>query len=150
MGGIKTAMITICCGSLVCGLVRLIIPSGSMSKVMRNIMALFLTACMVLPIVKVNIADINIDFEQSFDENSRLAETSRAQAENIINNNVKKILSQNGCVALSIDFLSVDEQSQSFGISGIKIVLSKRGDITCEELSSEITRQTGIPTEVSE
>ena len=100
MDGIKTAVLTLCCGAMVCGVVQLIIPRGAMSRMMKTVTALFLMACVIFPILKVDFSQIDFDFTASEKSSSQLSQTVESQAlsaaEKLLKETVSGIIGQKG------------------------------------------------------
>ena len=69
---IRQWAVSICFAAVVCAVVMMIVPPGSTEKVFRITVSAFFICCAVLPIIN-NFSDINLELNQSFEQNEDIA-----------------------------------------------------------------------------
>ncbi len=148
MNAIKSASVVVCACCIVCSIIGLISPSGTMKKTVNLILGAFLICSMIIPLVGLSSAlmtdfsvsdDFNVDtYPYNNDENYEqliLNET----AENLVTA-ANDLLVGEGITAENIEISIKKSENNSIYISAINIYITKEDEYKAEKIKNIITR----------
>lgn len=157
MSVIKTWIFSVCVAAVVGSIVQMLVPSGSMEKVMKVVVGIFFLSCVFVPLVTI-IPNIKYDFEIGTAEqvaqisegmqqikNEQIIDYANAQISDAIaglldrnNINYKKI---------SVDYNITTDSSIS--INEIEITMQNDYNGQAKQATLLLEKETGIKTFVS-
>lgn len=157
MSALKTWVFSICVASIVGAIVQMLIPNGSMEKVMKVVVGIFFLSCVFVPLVTL-LPNIEYDFElDSGDEVKRIAENmdyvtanqTIEYANTKITDAISYTLDRNNINYKKIDVNYNIAEDSSISINEIEITMEEEYKGQATEAASLLERETGIKTFVS-
>ena len=145
MGGLKAAVTAVCCGAFLCGIISLFLKTDGVSKTVKFTLSLFLCACVVLPILNVDLSDIK-GFEISGDcsinteLNGFVEQNTRSFREQTAIKEIQSIAENFGAKIISLSF-------EKDGYA--RIVVTGCDGETMKKMSEDIKTATGYTAEVT-
>ena len=148
MNTVKTVVTSVCCGAFLCGTLSLCLSDKSVSNTVKFLLSLFLSACLVLPILKVDFSKTAKDFE-NFDADCSV----NTGLSSLVNSQTAAVREKAAAAQIQslAENLGVGIISLSFERDGYaRVVVSRCENEKKEKLKSDIYDFTGISAEVTE
>lgn len=147
MEEIKNWAFSVCCCAIVCGILNLILPEGSIKKIFKSVLCVFFLSVVINPLSAMEYPDFlslkNKDFGIAPDyEENAFNGISEEYLENEIIKSTEEILK-----SLDINFEDISikvniREDQSIDINDFAVVVSEKGNT--DELAEKILQKTGI------
>lgn len=126
---IRQWAVSICFAAVVCAVVMMIVPPGSTEKVFRITVSAFFICCAVLPIIN-NFSDINLELNQSFEQNEDLAiditqkmdEQIIREIEEQLSKSAQEIFNMYNCDA-NAEFSVIANEDRQVKVNQIKVYI---------------------------
>ena len=153
MEQIKQWAVNICITLVVTGVLSMLIPHGSMEKVMKFATSVFFLCCLLLPFF-TGLPELKLDTEAAAAADyADIEETMQKQFGMLSKSNIERIV-QNILEAEEITAEKIEadihiSEDNSVSINKVCVVLSERDSGRREEVRELLRQQTGLAIEVS-
>lgn len=149
---IKNWAFSVCCCVIVCGILNMILPEGSGSKIFKSVLCVFFLSVLLSPvsefsydILSLKNSGSDITFDYSEKENP-FTDVSEEYLEKEIIKSTEEILNRQGIVPEDISIKINIQENKSIDINDFVIIVSEEQNT--EELAERILKKTGIEPEI--
>ena len=149
---IKNWAFSVCCCVIVCGILNMILPEGSGSKIFKSVLCVFFLSVLLSPvsefsydILSLKNSGSDISFDYSENENP-FTDVSEEYLKKEIIKSTEEILNRQGIVPEDISIKINIQENKSIDINDFVIIVSEEQNT--EELAERILKKTGIKPEI--
>ena len=146
----------VCGAVLISALLQYLIPEGSMEKMGKLIVSVFILCSLLIPIGKVVptlAADFQISFSQSQQGAPEYLDTVDQQIYEEVNNGIRTLvigkLAEREIRCKNVTVIMDTNEDDSISITKVKVVLPFEETGRCEEAADYLEQILGLPTEVT-
>lgn len=149
MNGIKEAAVCICVCCVLCGTLKMLVPSTSFDKLIKLAIGVFLVCSVVAPVRKAvnEISSPHITLV-TVEENERMEKAvldfSSGMLENMVSGQIESALLSEGVEAKDIKIYMDILQDGSISISQAEVILSADDYANRDTLSRTVYSRTGV------
>lgn len=149
---IKNWAFSVCCCVIVCGILNMILPEGSGSKIFKSVLCVFFLSVLLSPVSEFSYdilsfknSGSDITFYYSEKENPFIDVSEEYLKKEIIKS-TEEILNRQGIVPEDISIKINIQENKSIDINDFVIIVSEEQNT--EELAERILKKTGIEPEI--
>lgn len=149
MNIIHSWAVGMCVAAVISAVVTGLIPSGSLEKSVKTVVAVFLLCAMILPFFKEKSSNINYlskKFDKSYEAEEALSQEVCRQTEQYMKNTVEKILQKNGITCADV-IIHIEAKDESVNVDGITV---KSPDAQAETVKKIIKEELGVEAMIEE
>ena len=149
---IKNWAFSVCCCVIVCGILNMILPEGSGSKIFKSVLCVFFLSVLLSPVsefsydilsLKNSGSDITFDYSEN---KNPFTDVSEEYLKKEIIKSTEEILNRQGIVPEDISIKINIQENKSIDINDFVIIVSEEQNT--EELAERILKKTGIKPEI--
>lgn len=149
---IKNWAFSVCCCVIVCGILNMVLPEGSGSKVFKSVLCVFFLSVLLSPVSELSydilsLKDSGSDISFDYSENENpFIDVSEEYLKKEIIKSTEEILNRQGIVPEDISININIRENKSIDINDFVIIVYEEQNT--EELAERILKKTGIKPEI--